>query len=74
MDKQLCFIKISDQFKLDHLVKNISNSKEQISLHAKQNKTIQVEVKSFNTPSKHFALSTGMCYFLPFSDAFSSIF
>ena len=43
MDKQLCFIKISDQFKLDHLVKNISNSKEQISLHAKQNKTIQVE-------------------------------
>lgn len=38
MDKQLCFIKISDQFKPDHLVKNISK-KEQISSHAKQNKT-----------------------------------
>lgn len=44
MDKQLCFIKISDQFKLDHLVKNISK-KEQISSHAKQNKTIQREVR-----------------------------
>jgi len=43
-DKQICFIKISDQFKFGYKIfglKNISNSKEQIILQAKtkQNKT-----------------------------------